>query len=146
METKQMLEVYCSKVHLNMILGEAFKIKCIDARPGGQPSRPGTQHFKILSQTAAFVCSTCVKGASQWIIAQRIRLLYNIIILPSSCPTLLGLLSNLLHEKNETKFCAFHWIITQMVISHIPTYSLALFLLFRAFHVPYNSELKQGFV
>lgn len=41
METKQMLEVYCSKVHLNMILGEAFKIKCIDARPGGQPSRPG---------------------------------------------------------------------------------------------------------
>lgn len=42
METKQMLEVYCSKVHLNMILGEAFKIKCIDARPGGQPSRPGT--------------------------------------------------------------------------------------------------------
>ncbi|XXG89638.1 hypothetical protein AAC387_Pa12g1592 [Persea americana] len=41
METKQMLEVYCSKVHLNMILGEAFKIKCIDARPGGQQSRPG---------------------------------------------------------------------------------------------------------
>lgn len=40
-----MLEVYWSKVNLNMFLAEAFKIKCTDAKPGSQPSRPGTKHF-----------------------------------------------------------------------------------------------------